>query len=1062
MSSGLPLTNFPTCNVINYTNTKNRGAYVERQSNKFLHQENISSTEKTQLGLAVLNDQQINVLNNPQYSNFTINNFHNISEPRVLSEVNINNNSILNNNFNNTTSSLVLDYQNNFNLDHSQRGPESPFPHLQGLENSFQNVEDSFVTGTTNIAQVQFMNGTTNCNQLLHTRASSEESNNIVGPSTPGIRLELYKEKYSLNAGVTIDENNSRVKVKEHKLDSIPAWSELKTKAGKERKRLPLACVACRRKKIRCSGEKPACKHCLRSKVPCVYKVTTRKPTPRTDYMALLDKRIKRMEERIFKIIPRENYDTNNNNCYSGPRSIVKPKIYRTPARNIAGRKRLTEEAFEEELGVWTQATPEPSIKEIKQRKNNILGIKSIGNELMTEGANELPTEELQKHLAEVFFENIEGQVYHLLHKPSFMERMRSNSIPPVLVLAICAISARFSTHPIIKKSPYHLRGEKWAAVSRSIVIRRYEYPDVTIVICLLILSLHESGTCQRERNWSLGGMAIRMALALDLHQDLDHDPMNADHEKKLGFIDRESRKRIMWACFAMDRLESSGRNRPPFISENIINLQLPIKEKYFIQGIPGQTEYLNESIGYISSSKVDEISDTKSNMDVSAYLLRVIAIWGRVSQYVYSSLYPHHESTSQGLESLFQSLDQQLATFHETLPENLKYNMENLSIHNTEGLANQFILLHIYLQQNILFLNRFALLDGGRKDLESRAFKEANAKKVAKSFAAADEISRLLENGNSYFISAPFVGYCAFFAGIVHILGIFSEDLSRKEISKTNLIINMNYLSRGKKHWMILKSMHEYLQDQWTICSDTNHSSKEIESSPIMSFQYSDLLDLYCNDTNMFNSSEETADFKKEITGDEKIDSKVASYRVEREGSHYTIKPFQNIGLYNSTRKSKKSPPAPLITNSTMSGNFGTKLNPQCVLQNYGQISPITPVNIYDQQHFHNPSYLFPEFQQVNLPQSDRTPDFDSFCCVDLESNVHHMSGTSPTWGTTQIIEGGSVDSRILNQSSGFNGPWLLPYSMDSVDLDHEQDIFPPMHESDTISSKWQDISNC
>ncbi|KAI7085349.1 hypothetical protein KC352_g40924, partial [Hortaea werneckii] len=85
-----------------------------------------------------------------------------------------------------------------------------------------------------------------------------------------------------------------------------PPWSELKTKAGKERKRLPLACIACRRKKIRCSGEKPACKHCLRSRIPCVYKVTTRKAAPRTDYMAMLDRRLRRMEERVIKILPKE------------------------------------------------------------------------------------------------------------------------------------------------------------------------------------------------------------------------------------------------------------------------------------------------------------------------------------------------------------------------------------------------------------------------------------------------------------------------------------------------------------------------------------------------------------------------------------------------------------------------------------------------------------------------------------------------------------------------------------------------------------------------------------
>jgi hypothetical protein len=99
-------------------------------------------------------------------------------------------------------------------------------------------------------------------------------------------------------------------------------WSELKTKAGKERKRLPLACIACRRKKIRCSGEKPACKHCFRSRIPCVYKVTTRKAAPRTDYMAMLDKRLKRMEERVIKIIPKDERD-----MAGIGRAVLKPPV---------------------------------------------------------------------------------------------------------------------------------------------------------------------------------------------------------------------------------------------------------------------------------------------------------------------------------------------------------------------------------------------------------------------------------------------------------------------------------------------------------------------------------------------------------------------------------------------------------------------------------------------------------------------------------------------------------------------------------------------------------------
>ena len=103
--------------------------------------------------------------------------------------------------------------------------------------------------------------------------------------------------------------------------DHTPAWTDMKTKAGKDRKRLPLACIACRRKKIRCSGENPGCKHCLKSRIPCVYKVTTRKAAPRTDYMAMLDKRLKRMEERVIKIIPKNEVER----IPAVTRAIVKP-----------------------------------------------------------------------------------------------------------------------------------------------------------------------------------------------------------------------------------------------------------------------------------------------------------------------------------------------------------------------------------------------------------------------------------------------------------------------------------------------------------------------------------------------------------------------------------------------------------------------------------------------------------------------------------------------------------------------------------------------------------------
>ena len=203
-------------------------------------------------------------------------------------------------------------------------------------------------------------------------------------------------------------------KTEDDEKNQRPAWSELKTKAGKERKRLPLACIACRRKKIRCSGEKPACKHCLRSRIPCVYKVTTRKPAPRTDYMTMLDKRLKRMEERVIKIMPEQDAGK----LAAIGRASVKPSISQNP--KVAGaKKRAAEEAFGTDLNEWANDAPTGGLA------RQFPGVDPAENRLLSEGSDHLPPREIQEHLAEVFFDYLYGQSYHVLHKPSFMRKLK-------------------------------------------------------------------------------------------------------------------------------------------------------------------------------------------------------------------------------------------------------------------------------------------------------------------------------------------------------------------------------------------------------------------------------------------------------------------------------------------------------------------------------------------------------------------------------------------------------------------------------------------------------------
>lgn len=656
----------------------------------------------------------------------------------------------------------------------------------------------------------------------------------------------------------------------------LPPWSELRTKAGKERKRLPLACIACRRKKIRCSGENPACKHCLRSRIPCVYKVTTRKAAPRTDYMAMLDKRLRRMEERVIRIIPKEDHGI----LAAIGRANVKPPLPAPPGKGVAlSNKRHANQAFDD-LEDW--ADPSSTTAETKplptydSAQDPLKARETDEQSLLCEGAGSLPPKEIQEHLAEIFFDYVHGQSYHLLHRPSFMRKLGQGQVAPVLLLAVCAISARFSTHPALATEPAFLRGESWAAAAREISLKRYDAPNITILIVYLILTLHEFGTCQGGRSWMFGGMAQRMAYALQLHQDLDHDPKSqpAREKSELTFTDREIRRRTMWACFLMDRFCSSGTERPTFVAVDHIRAQLPICEYYFNMEVGGPTEDLNGNVPNPASPDSGHASDAKENMGVAAYTVRLVAVWGELINYINLGGKQKDEHEMWEDQSKFNTLRRAVRTWKDTLPDKLQYRPDNLAIHVTAKIANQFIFMHIIYNQVVLFMNRFALPSpGGRnafpKDMP-RDFIEQSAKAA---LDAANDISSLVNQGMDHRLVAPFAGYSAFFSSTVHIFGVFSKNPALEASSKENLAWNLTYLTRMKKHWGMFHFMTENLRDLYRKHADAARSSssggEDVAKDGEQIFQYGDWFDRYPHGVSGTMYEEPRAEVKTEPGAD-------------------------------------------------------------------------------------------------------------------------------------------------------------------------------------------------
>ena len=852
-----------------------------------------------------------------------------------------------------------------------------------------------------------------------------------------------------------------------------PPWSELKTKAGKERKRLPLACIACRRKKIRCSGEKPACKHCLRSRIPCVYKVTTRKAAPRTDYMAMLDKRLKRMEERVIKIIPKDEQGV----VTSTGRAVVKPPLPPAPPKSAgSSKKRVAEAAFEDELDEWANAkvtTTETKDEAHDTEREPLKVQESEEQNLLQEGADKLPSKELQEHLAEVFFDYIYGQSYPLLHKPSFMRKLAQRQVPPVLMLAVCAISARFSTHPGVRTEPAFLRGENWATSAREISLRRFDTPNITILIVYLLLGLHEFGTCQGGRSWMFGGMAQRMAYALQLHRDLDHEPRSrgSDEKSELTFTDREIRRRTMWSCFLMDRFNSSGTERPIFVSEQFIRAQLPIKESFFQMEINGPTEDMNGGVPNPVEPETGQLADPKENMGVSAYLIRLVGIWGKLINYLNLGGKERDRHHMWSEESTFSSLKRATKDWKEALPLPLHYTPENLENHASENIANQFILLHIVYNQIILFTNRFALPTPGSrptfsKDMPSEFHTEASRA----AYEAANQISALIHEAMDHHVVAPFAGYCAFFSSTVHIYGAFSKNAEMEASSKQNLAWNVKYLTKMKKYWGMFHFVTENLRDLYRRHADATRSSGKTgtkqNEKPI--FQYGDWFDRYPHGVSGTDYEEPSVEVKKEPGADAVLGQKSDLQTVEEffsklsppsraaQSQHQQQPQQRKMAKKRSSKSERKQ--------STTSNTQQQDAKPMPHQQEAADDMMTTPPFLNNVTSF--PQH--PGFPPVFQPPQDAlltTRSQQPMSQLDLQRVLNSYAGVNATSATNQSFSqnnnpmldptgGPDLDQFDFNAFATSNGngagfwgdpssAWFMPFNMDPPSIGEENGVF-------------------
>ena len=220
-----------------------------------------------------------------------------------------------------------------------------------------------------------------------------------------------------------------------------------------------------------------------------------------------------------------------------------------------------------------------------------------------------MPPSELITHLCDTFFVHLACN-YPFLQRDRFLRDLEEKQVDAILVDAVCALAARFSTHHLLVQqsrdghaaNPSE-QGAAFAQRAKLALIDTFATPSVAAVQAALLLAYNEFGESRDSGLWMYLGISIRMAQDLGLHK-LDglryegrdgSSPRFSRHDKHMEKVIEHShlqdqdedvaeeqraaeRERVdtLWAVFFLDRVVSSGTGRPSTLRNDDIELSFP------------------------------------------------------------------------------------------------------------------------------------------------------------------------------------------------------------------------------------------------------------------------------------------------------------------------------------------------------------------------------------------------------------------------------------------------------------------------------------------------------
>ncbi|KAF4979753.1 hypothetical protein FZEAL_4110 [Fusarium zealandicum] len=207
---------------------------------------------------------------------------------------------------------------------------------------------------------------------------------------------------------------------------------------------------------------------------------------------------------------------------------------------------------------------------------------------------------------------------------------------------------------------------------------------------------------------WMYIGVAIRMAELLKLGLDdqlgkalegrsvAPYDSRRKSSE--IGIV-RESRRRTMYSCLVLDRLMACGSDRSMSIPVESIRIQLPCSEMAFDLALDVQTGFLKPP----EESSLRQINDDST----LSRFIQLMEIWGDITRYSSTGGRLRESVPPWDNRSTFCGLREKLDRFLMDLPDTFTLSRQNYYRHDNHQATNTYVSLHMLASMCQIVLDR-------------------------------------------------------------------------------------------------------------------------------------------------------------------------------------------------------------------------------------------------------------------------------------------------------------------------------------------------------------------